>query len=286
VSCCIVIPVYKPMNLLTRDELFSIRQSIKVFYRRRFFLIHPESLDMSLYNEYFRENGIGIKLIDFNDHFFRSTVSYSKLMLSNGFYKKFRDFDFILVYQTDAFAFEDKIDEWCAKGYSYVGAPWFKEFSPPLCTSELFLVGNGGFSLRRVSHCLKALNTFSVIFTLGYVWRTQLEKKGNSFIRNLLIGVRRTMFGNNSFWLLNDFYRYNNEYDTFQEDYFWGVICKKNFSWFKVPEPIEALGFSFEVQPEIMYVQNKNRLPMGCHAWQKYNPEFWRPFFSKIGYEI
>ncbi len=114
-SCCIVIPVYKPMNFLTRDELFSIQQSLKVFYRRRFFMIHPESLDMSLYKEYFRENGVEVTLIDFNDHFFKSTVSYSKLMLSNGFYKKFREFDFILVYQTDAFAFEDKIDEWCAK---------------------------------------------------------------------------------------------------------------------------------------------------------------------------
>ena len=89
-----------------------------------------------------------------------------------------------------------------------------------------------------------------------------------------------------AFLRLNDFHKDNNEVNTFQEDYFWGVICGGKFPWFKVPEPSEALGFSFEVQPDIMYAQNNNELPMGCHGWMRYNPDFWKPHFSEIGYEI
>ena len=120
-------------------------------------------------------------------------------MLTRQFYEKFLNFDYILIYQTDAFIFVDKLDEWCTKGFSYVGAPWFKDFTPPYCTNELQFVGNGGFSLRKVPHFIKVLNTFSTIFPWSYVWKTQLGKRKNTFFRNVLVAVKRSLFGNNCF---------------------------------------------------------------------------------------
>ena len=63
------------------------------------------------------------------------------------------------------------------------------------------------------------------------------------------------------------------------------MVCKQNFIWFRVPDPLEALQFSFEVMPEKMLIMNNGRLPMGVHAWNKYNPEFWKPYLASLGYQ-
>ncbi len=87
--------------------------------------------------------------------------------------------------------------------------------------------------------------------------------------------------------MLNDFYKYNNENNNFQEDYFWGVVCKRKFSWFKVPTPEKAMQFSFEVNPEKLFSLNGNRLPFGCHAWEEVSkPQFWKPIIESYGYRI
>jgi hypothetical protein len=40
-------------------------------------------------------------------------------------------------------------------------------------------------------------------------------------------------------------------------------------------------GFSFEVAPRYCFKMNRERLPFGCHAWSKYDQEFWEPFLLK-----
>jgi hypothetical protein len=279
-TCAIVIPIYRAYNEMHATEKHSFQQAIRVLKSRKFYIVHPKRLQADGYIEILNEYKIDFSTIAFPDRYFVSTISYSKLMLSPFFYKKFKMFQYILVYQTDAYVFEDKLDFWCGKGFSYVGAPWFKGFHPPECTDELIFVGNGGFSLRKVAHCLTALNSVSRIFSHKYIFRSQMAKTKNSTFKNLIVFARRVLFGNNTFWLFNDFHRYNNDRNSFQEDYFWGVICKEKFNWFLVPDPLEALSFSFEVQPEKMFAFNNNQLPMGCHAWNRYNPDFWKPYLG------
>ena len=43
-------------------------------------------------------------------------------------------------------------------------------------------------------------------------------------------------------------------------------------------EPREALEFSFELAPRYCFMMNGRRLPFGCHAWFRYDREFWEPF--------
>ncbi len=51
------------------------------------------------------------------------------------------------------------------------------------------------------------------------------------------------------------------------------------FRWLlKLPDWKEALSFSLEKNPQIGIKILGGNLPFGCHAWEKYNPEFWKSF--------
>ena len=144
-SSIIVIPYYK--NELKWYEELSLNRAFDVFSERQICLIAPESLDVTLL---FRNHDLMIER--FGDHYFTGTTSYNRLMLSNKFYMRFSQYDYILIYQLDAFVFSDQLDYFLDLDYDYIGAPWFycesyykgddnKYYKTP--------VGNGGFSLRK-----------------------------------------------------------------------------------------------------------------------------------------
>ena len=91
-----------------------------------------------------------------DERFFKSKGAYNELMLSPFFYEAFLDFDYILIYQLDAFVFYDALEYFCSLGYDYIGAPvayhsWYG------VNKKTPRVGNGGFSLRKVKKCHKLL---------------------------------------------------------------------------------------------------------------------------------
>jgi hypothetical protein len=81
----------------------------------------------------------------------------------------------LLICQPDAWIFKDEVMDWCNKGYDYIGAPWvnwkWSEFAASHITlprtilgrlgyKQFNLVGNGGFSLRKVSSVITNLKIF------------------------------------------------------------------------------------------------------------------------------
>lgn len=44
-------------------------------------------------------------------------------MLSAEFYDRFAAYEYVLIYQLDAFVFADRLAEFCQMGYDYIGAP-------------------------------------------------------------------------------------------------------------------------------------------------------------------
>jgi 23S rRNA G2445 N2-methylase RlmL len=54
------------------------------------------------------------------------------------------------------------------------------------------------------------------------------------------------------------------------------MLVSNVFPNFRVPNAIEAALFSFEVAPEHLFELVGNKLPFGCHAWEKYNKSFWK----------
>ena len=48
------------------------------------------------------------------------------MLLTADFYRRFTDYEYILIHQLDVFLFEDKLLEFCDMGYDYIGAPYPK----------------------------------------------------------------------------------------------------------------------------------------------------------------
>jgi hypothetical protein len=70
------------------------------------------------------------------------------------------------------------------------------------------------------------------------------------------------------------------------EDVFWSYFAQKTLSDFKTAPIEEAVKFAFEMNPSDMFKMNGNKLPFGCHAWWKYDINFWKPFIESFGYKI
>ncbi|MBR4981576.1 MAG: hypothetical protein IKY94_03335 [Lachnospiraceae bacterium] len=67
------------------------------------------------------------------------------------------------------------------------------------------------------------------------------------------------------------------------EDVFLATMANEDFRI----APIDiALQFSFETRVRECFKRNENKLPFGCHAWEKYDLEFWKPYIEAYGYTI
>ena len=126
-SCIVVIPVYKAVPKLT--ELASFRQCIKVLKSFDLCLVTYEELDLTVYKGIAKEYSKEIKVKCFERHFFASVTGYNKLCYNIDFYSAFRNYDYMLIYQLDAWVFRDELQMWCEKGYDYIGSPLFKNIS-------------------------------------------------------------------------------------------------------------------------------------------------------------
>ena len=260
-TVAIVIPVYK--EILTRSEKKSLDQCFKIFPSRTLIFFAPEGLNLQDYQIEDREN---CNTVFFDAKFFANVAGYNKLMLSKQFYRKFAAYQFILIYQLDAWAFSDKLDHWCAKDYAYVGAPWFENFSENSDTKNLWAVGNGGFSLRKTTDFIQVLDSKKSIFSFSYLWSKYKEYP----LFNKLLRLPKIIL---QFYCRNNT---NHLYELFgeNEDHFWSFHAKEIINDFTVAPVQEALSFAFECNPKRMYELNGEQLPFGIHAWEKYDYTF------------
>ncbi|WP_134089473.1 DUF5672 family protein [Olivibacter sp. XZL3] len=229
----VVIPLYK--ELAEPDEKYAFWQCAEVLAAYPIILAAPQSLNTTYY-EHLTDKKLVIQRFD--DSFFKSVTGYSRLLTGKHFYEAFSTYDYILIYQLDAWVFRDDLLTWAQKGYDYIGAPWLE--APPISAGKKPIinlskrlvnrVGNGGLSLRKIKSHIKWSPWASVVFKL-------LPKN---------------------------------------EDMIWTLFVP-----FKKPRAAEALLFAFERNPRQSYAITNGRLPFGCHAWQKYQPDFWRPFIKK-----
>lgn len=268
----VVIPLYKAFAALDEEEVDALAQCLKKLGSHPISLVAPGSLSLHAYQEIFNKAAVSFTVSRFDDQFFKDFAGYNRLLLSTGFYKKFKQYRYMLIYQLDCWVFRDELQYWCDKGYDYIGSPWFTEIVKYAPGQAFLGVGNGGFSLRNISKMHKVLMRVSRLRKLYGLWqKLKLEKliRFNRFILRL-----NFHFKIGKFWelpgILDD--------QPIQEDEYIGHRVAKAFADFTVPEPAEALKFSFEVNPRYLYTLNHEQLPFGCHAWKKHDPDFWKPF--------
>ena len=152
----VVVPVYK--QVLSDLERISLLQLNKVLGSYPKVFVAPESLD---FDYGVLSDGYGIER--FPDGYFSGIDTYSQLMLSEKFYCRFAEYEYMLLYQLDAFVFADRLSEFCAMGFDYIGAPVYR-FTPHWHAIHCS-VGNGGFSLRKIQAAICMLEQRSAWMT-------------------------------------------------------------------------------------------------------------------------
>ncbi|MFN7229205.1 MAG: DUF5672 family protein [Synechococcaceae cyanobacterium] len=222
----VLIPIYKlPLEDSEMISFQQLRYHLSCYER---IIIAPESLDIKTLN---------LPTCRFNDQFFTSVESYSRLLLEEFFYECFSNYDYILIYQLDSLIFSSNLDSWCESGWDYIGAPWFNGFSSH-AASGLWTTGNGGLSLRKVASARRILSRSDV----------------STFLSS----------------------------NTIAEDLFWSFEAPRFDPTFRIPPAQLASEFAIEGDPRYMFSFNGNKLPFGCHYWNRTDPDFWLNFIHPM----
>jgi hypothetical protein len=252
-QCAVIVPVYRS---LTGREIQFVRQGKMMTSGFEKVFVAPHSL---VFDDTFKEFP-DYRIFRFDDGFFQSLQTYNQLMLSVEFYETFAAYRYILMLQPDAWLFKSELNYWCGKNYDYIGAPWANpegkkhgwwyrlliDYCPCLLSSRLtreymlyHKVGNGGLSLRKVSACISIL-----------------KRSPEELLR---------------------FYK-ENARGCYHEDVCWALQSRRIDKTFNIPNWKEAMLFSIETHPGESYSLIHKKLPFGCHAPDKYEPEFWANF--------
>lgn len=285
-SCIVVIPVYKSAPKVT--EVASFRQCIKVLKSFDLCLITYEELDLTVYIRIAKEYSKKITVKCFERHFFTSVAGYNKLCYNIDFYSAFYNYDYMLIYQLDAWVFRDELKMWCEKGYDYIGSPFFKDISSKepnsLYTKEMLNVGNGGFSLRRIRYCIKLLERWKWIpyLTPRYLWKMySIERTSDSCGKIYLLFLIFCKIILKSFGYRNTL-NYFIKSGRVNEDFYFSTWAMQ--AWrvkVNLPSCEEASYFSFEMNPSYLYNLNGKKLPFGCHAFEKWEFDtFWSKYIQ------
>ncbi len=261
----IIIPFYR--NIISDYERISLQQCESILSSYPIIAIKPNHL--TLPNE---AGMLSITSIEsFDDKYFVDTSGYNHLMLSPEFYLRFMDYEYILIYQMDAFVFNDQLTYWCNQNIDYIGAPWISQEDEKnrikalelkvkshiytklnvhrkgLPSDKQFInkVGNGGFSLRRVK----------AFYNITLLMKSRIQ-----------------------FYLSHNNFHYN-------EDAFWSIEVNRGKRILNIPSYKTGLKFAFEAYPERAIILNGLQLPFGCHDWDRYI-NFWRPIFKKYNFNV
>lgn len=257
----IVIPIHKltPNN----DEVQSLRQCISVLNGHPICIVCPDGLDVSRYTSVLSDGGANWSVERFSHSFFDGIKGYNLLMLDKCFYERFAKYEYMLIYQLDAWVFCDELKEWCSKGYDYIGAPWIEKDNKG--DLQLTGVGNGGFSLRRIQHFIDVLSYKGPVRKASQLNLPPTIK--NSIYKFFYsLGYQNTI-------------SYYKKDPTLYEDIFLSIFLANTKLRAKMPSPEEAAFFAFEKHPTLLYSKT-SRLPFGCHAWRKYEYDtFWEKYF-------
>lgn len=260
----IVIPLYKKKP--TQEELASLWQCKNLLCKFPIKIVCPAGMSTKEYKF------LNAEVINFSGKWFRNARAYSNLLLTKEFYERFTNYNYILIYQTDGWVFKDELALWCEQGYDYIGAPWLEKFEKADDNSDFVgLVGNGGMSLRNVKKHIKLFEDPYMIQTWDEILEENKKHKKISNILNLPVNV----------------YRYATQYiipfshrTKLNEDFFIAKYAQKIVPDFRFPTPEVAAKFSIECCPRKLYKLNGNKLPFLCHAFKKYDFDFWKNYIN------
>jgi len=274
---CIIIPIYK--SKLSEYEITSLKQCCTVLRKYPIIFVTHNELDCIVYNTICDETNVSYRYEYFNKKYFSNISCYNALLLSKSFYTRFSDYEYMLIYQLDAYVFRDELDFWCKKGYDYIGAPWLR-LNGSKTTPEFYdppTIGNGGFSLRNIKKTIALHSIKMSVVSFTHLFQSYYNEISFKSQKNIVHFVLR-IFLRPILKVLKLVFFKHSEVDN-NEDVKWANLFQKKG---KVPSIMEAIKFSFENFPEYLYQLNNEELPFGCHEWFKYyNYFFYKKYINQ-----
>ncbi len=279
IPVAVVIPLYR--SIPSELEVISLEQCCIVLGTHPMVFVCGEHLDLGPYQDICGRFGIEPLVERFESGCFSSVAAYNRLLYDRDFYARFTKYKYILVHQLDAFVFRDALEYWCEQGYDYLGAPWFERGSQSTAADPLIeWGGNGGLSLRRTEAFVAALTPpfpNAKVRTWAELW---LKHRKRSLVAKAARLPR----------MIGKFHHKSNLYGNYIsqpkmfEDGFFSFVVPRVFPEFKVAPAAMGMFFAFECQPRRLFELTKGELPFGCHAWERYDIDFWRPFMESFGH--
>jgi hypothetical protein len=220
----------------------------------------------------------GFRTVTFPRKFFGSYGAHTRMVSWPGFYRRFADYEYILIHHLDSLVLSDQLLEWCDAGWDFIGAPWLPCSDTPWVKNAA--VGNGGFALYNVANLLRVLHNRYRDDPKSY-WSALMIRHGHLLgpLFRFLNFLGRYFKISRLNWPL-EFWERSQDPDRhgLNNDYFWSSQAVKYLPSFRVAPVEDALKFAFEGAPRKCFEMNGRRLPFGCHAWARYDRAFWEPF--------
>jgi hypothetical protein len=280
--CCVVVPIYK--NLFSFEEIKSVHIVLSSLpqYAIRFVVRQDLVHDPQLLLWCSESSHPDASIIAIPSKSLSSIEAYNKLMLSPWFYKLFLDWKYILIHQLDArIVNPSQLSSLLSLDYSYAGAPFV--LPSRLCSFRYrFYGGNGGLSLRKVSHILQLLNRsdfylkpvrgFRDCFSYLQMRRTTDPNRTRFPWENPLMffqALRMARGHKNTLSTMD-------KTGTCQEDYIYSVFADANYSWFRVAPANVASRYFIDSFPHAFANKVNYTMLLGCHGWEKHGQVFWK----------
>ena len=254
----VVVPSHK--EVLPEMEEYSFLQCLKVLGKYPVILVCGESTDCSCYKKISPD----LLIERFDDSYFSSARGYNELMVTSAFYERFEQYDYILIYQLDAWVFRDELEYWATRNYDYIGAPFS---SKDWDENGEMVVGNGGLSLRNVKAFLSVLNNQNgpIYGKKRLLYFLKKHYDNGCYLRMLIPLMRMLGFNNNR----GKYFKKMFKRKYFAEDLLFrelsDVYHKNGLKY----APFEdAIRFSWEHEGERFFSQYGVKMPFACHAWE------------------
>lgn len=233
-DCIIVIPIYDYM--MSELEVKSVKRCVDLFKNKyEICIVCQDNFNIS--ESPLRNIKYNFSIFKINHEFFYNRKTYSWMCEQWKFYDAFKNWKYMLIYQTDAWVFKDELEKFLKLDYDYIGGPWLKKQLTGWTKEEYqkiknfddllpkYCVGNGGLSLRKISKFA------SVCKSTDFSSTGKLKKSRVDF-----------------------------------EDLAFCIDLHDKFKF----APVEvAMNFSIDNYTEYWLLQLKGKLPMGCHGWFK-----------------
>jgi hypothetical protein len=260
----IVIPLSN-CDSFTDDENASIKQLQKYLGNYPIFYLVPKKSDLNIST---------FTRVVIPKCYFGSKHAHDALASSLYLFNRFANYEYIMIYHLDSLVFSNDLDYWCSKNLDYIGSPWIQCDVSPWVERER--VGNGGFALIRVRSAINVLveryKQNPVAFWLDCFQRKfKDDYKIKMSIRSRVLKFSKRAF---AYGLRGKFIE-NVAMTEPNSDIFWSDIAIKYDSSFRVASFQQGVHWGFEVCPHTCMSFTAGKLPFGCHAWNRYNRNFW-----------